>query len=207
MPEIEATGNITTDSVRTIKLDNMGRVSTKDAEHFLGYTDRTLRNWREEGCPAIFEGGAVDVAGVIAWRENKLVTEAEQDKADIIEATGGLTLQQVQVRHEIAKTRMTEIKLAEALGLLIPRDVYIHALSTLMSDIDGRLNSLPKDVAPLVSVESNREECERLTKGKVDDMRAMLMVDVAMNLKRNEVDPFEEADRETDEQEREDADG
>jgi len=205
VPEIDKSGK--DEILPAIKRDNIGRVSTKDAADLIGVSDRTLRNWKADGCPAIFDGGAVDIKGVIAWRENKLITEAAQDKADIIEATGGLTLQQVQVRHEIAKARMTELKLAVQIGLLLPRDVYIHALSTLMADVNSRLHAMPRKIAPLVANESQRGACEEIVKEKVDDMLAILMVDVAMNLQRNHVDPFEQADKDAAEESSTDADG
>lgn len=50
VPEITDNGKIEQPSDRVIKLDNLGRMSSKDAASLLRISDRTLRNWRKEGC-------------------------------------------------------------------------------------------------------------------------------------------------------------
>ncbi len=161
-----------------IKRDSAGRVNTTDAADLIGYSDKSLRLWKRAGCHAVEEGGLVDVAGVVEW-----LIEREKAKASMANAASvdGLTLEQVQVRHEIVKTRKSENAVAAEDGKLIEVGLYEHVISVLISEAKGRLYAIGAEVMDLVAAESDPLKIRKIYDDKVDAALARITVDNAMN--------------------------
>lgn len=172
-------------SVRpAIKRDNEGCVSTQDAAQLLGVSSRTLTDWRSKGCSAIREGGRVNVAGVRQWREDQIKAESERDSAELIEAMGGLSLDVIEAQKAQVELRLLELKLAEKLGLVLPRAVYEHALSTVFADATSILRSIGSQLGPLVAIESSTGACTKMIDEKIDEVLALMTAEQALNLER-----------------------
>lgn len=161
-----------------IKRDSAGRVNTTDAADLIGCSDKTLRNWKRAGCHAVEEGGLVDVAGVVTW-----LVEREKAKASMANAASvdGLTLEEVQVRHEIVKTRKSENAVAAEDERLIEIGLYEHVISVLISEAKGRLYAIGSEVMDLVAAESDPVKCRKIYDERVDAALARVTVENAMN--------------------------
>jgi len=172
------------DLSRPVRRDNEGCVSTQDAAPLLGVSSRTLTEWRSKGCTAIKDGGRVDTAGVRRWREARIKEEAAQDSAEMIEAIGGLSVEVIDAQKAQVELRLLELKLAEKLGLMLPRSIYEHALSTVFADATSLLRSIGSQTGPMVAIEDNAARCTAMINEKIDDALSLMTVDQALNINR-----------------------
>ncbi len=192
-------------SLPSIERDAAGRISQKDAAALLGVDDRTIRNWRNnENCPALYEGGAVDFPRLSKWlierAEAPLRAQLERRADD--EDEDGPSIKQLQKRSMQSANRLQDIKVQEAIGEFVPRSVMFHHLSTALSDVTSRLRPLGVHLGPILSVEKSAAGCTRIVDDGIDKVLRELVVDVIMDMGKREIDPFEQADLEAAEAER-----
>lgn len=192
-----AESNVVTseDGFPPILRDYMGRLNTKDTAFLLGVDDRTIRNWRDkEYCPAISSGGAVDMPRLKLWLEDRARAPLKREIEARDQSSTGISREEVELRGTLSDNLLKNLKYEQARGELVSKAEMHHHLSTILSDITMRLHKLGFQIGPDVSVERSAEKCTEIVNKKVDKILSELVVDIVMDMKRQEVDLFEESD-------------
>lgn len=131
--------------------------SMSAAARVLKVTARTLRNWRQEGCPGFVPDGRVDVAQVRAWAEKKLG-----------ERRGSVDVREEKILEEIRRLRIANDAKE---GRLVER-VWV---ASRMQSAAGDLNTLRakwEAEMPVKFSETNGDvaECRTILRGIFDEV-------------------------------------
>ncbi len=112
-------------------------VSSEVLKRIFGVTQRLISDWQMQGCPK-YDRGWWNLKDVIEWRGlGRQKGQKKSDEAKKLEADADL---------KYAKARQEELKLAEMMGELIPKDLVEATLSSTFSAVRQRLLALPNDI-------------------------------------------------------------
>lgn len=112
-------------------------VSSEVLKRIFGVTQRLISDWAMQGCPK-YDRGWWNLKDVIEWRGlGRQKGEKKSDEAKKLEADADL---------KYAKARQEELKLAEMMGELIPKELVEATLASTFSSIRQRLLALPNDI-------------------------------------------------------------
>lgn len=112
-------------------------VSSEVLKRIFGVTQRLISDWQMQGCPK-YDRGWWNLKDVIEWRGlGRQKGQKKSDEAKKLEADADL---------KYAKARQEELKLAEMMGELIPKELVEATLASTFSSIRQRLLALPNNI-------------------------------------------------------------
>ena len=112
-------------------------VSSEVLKKIFGVTQRLISDWQAQGCPK-YDRGWWDLKKVLEWRGlGRQKGVKKSDEAKKLEADADL---------KYAKARQEELKLAEMMGELIPKELVEAQLASTFSAIRQRLLALPNAI-------------------------------------------------------------
>lgn len=115
-------------------------VDRQKLARLLAVTERTTHNLEKKGMPAL-GGGKFDPDAALEWYQG-------------YKESGGKpgTLVEAETRLKTAEAELKEIKLAQARGELIPRDMVATALSQIFSAVQSRFTGYSKRLIPQLAI-------------------------------------------------------
>lgn len=146
----------------------LNRLKQIDLAALFGVTDRTIRNWDDEGLPGNGEGrGRTYVwATVLAWRDARISGSREAGKG-----------QTDKERKLKAEADIAEMEAAEKAGQLLDAVEVRHAWGGFLSRLKVNLDGLPDRAAPMVEDGMNLAEKVAAIRRELNSVRRDLVAE------------------------------
>ena len=163
--------------------DDKVLISTKRLCELLVVTDKTLTNWKRQGCSQ-HSRGWWDLQSVLKWRGTIQVNEDEKSKK-------GVNLQHKKLEAEVAyketQTELSRIKTDIAAGMYVEREFVEAELSRFFLVFKKSTMSLSRRLGNIVGAYVEQAEARRVEKeisDAISDALEQMSVDGVYNAKK-----------------------
>ncbi|WP_316219078.1 terminase small subunit [Bradyrhizobium sp. SZCCHNR2026] len=153
-------------------------VNRQELADILGYSLPTISSWTEDGMPVKSQGSRgrqfeYDTAECVKWLLARARGEAKAKTAATVNDGGDdITMDKARLRNEIAKAKLSELELAQEMGLVRPIDMVVKVLSNEIANARARLLGIPSKLRPAIQLEVGSPEG---TKTLVNEVERLIL--------------------------------
>jgi hypothetical protein len=172
-------------------------ISQIEAERLMGYSVTTLKSWRNKGCPGVsVQTGKCNLGLIAEWLADQ--READVTKKFISVDQSVMTMAEIERQNELQDLYGKQIKNAEKLRLLIPREMVRTEVSRQFGKLHSEAQQMETTWAERFAMEGvvdgkgNVNACAKILAELRQELFANLRADLVVDPVRRDKDTGEE---------------